>query len=110
MSTALVINETTMQQWLHNNYSVETVQTNLLNDGLEPSIVTNYINQYKKIRYAKRQTQGFIYMGIGAFLGFLSCVCTIVNAVPALYNAILYGLTAIAITVIFVGLYFVFED
>jgi hypothetical protein len=49
-------------------------------------------------------------MGIGAFLGFISCVCTIINAVPALYNAILYGLTAIAITIIFVGLYFVFED
>jgi hypothetical protein len=57
----------------------------------------------------KRQTNGFICMGVGAFLGFISCMLTVINPVPALYYYILYGLTSISITIIFIGLYLVFE-
>jgi hypothetical protein len=49
-------------------------------------------------------------MGSGAFLGFLSCVLTLINPVPELYNLILYGLTSIAIIIIVLGLYLVFEE
>lgn len=110
MPNTLVINEQTMQNWLQNNYSLQTIETTLLNDGVEPSLIEVYISQYKKIRYNKRQTLGFIYMSIGAFLGFISCVFTLTHAIPALYNVILYGLTSLAIAIIFIGLYFVFED
>jgi len=58
---------------------------------------------------ARRQAKGFICMGIGAILGFISCVMTLVNPIPALYDIILYGLTSIAIIIIFIGLYLVFE-
>jgi hypothetical protein len=34
---------------------------------------------------------------------------TVINPVPALYYYILYGLTSISITIIFIGLYLVFE-
>ena len=52
---------------------------------------------------------GFICLGIGAMTGFISCVLTLTNPVPELYNVILYGLTSVAVTIIFIGLYFVFE-
>lgn len=65
-----------------------------------------YINFEKK---RKRQLNGFILMGLGAFLGFVSCLLTVTNPIPELYNVILYGLTTFAIIIIMWGLYFVFE-
>jgi hypothetical protein len=59
--------------------------------------------------YAKRQTTGFILLAIGAVLGFISCVLTLANPVPALYYWILYGLTSIAVIILMVGLYYVLE-
>ncbi len=56
-----------------------------------------------------RQRRGFTLAGAGAVLGFISCVLTIINPIPELYYIILYGLTSIAILLIFAGLYFIFE-
>lgn len=56
-----------------------------------------------------RQTKGFICLAAGAFLGFISCVITLINPIPELYNLVLYGLTSIAVIIIFIGLYLVFE-
>lgn len=57
----------------------------------------------------KKQFNGFFCMGLGAFLGFISCVLSLTNPIPELYNVILYGLTSIAILIIVVGMYFLFE-
>jgi hypothetical protein len=48
-------------------------------------------------------------MGLGAFLGFISCVLSLTNPIPELYNVILFGLTSVAILIIVVGMYFLFE-
>jgi predicted RND superfamily exporter protein len=58
---------------------------------------------------SRRRNKGFIWTAAGAFLGFASCVLTIINPVPALYDLLLYGVTSLAILMIFVGLYLVFE-
>ncbi|MFZ7113883.1 MAG: hypothetical protein ACO1G9_00795 [Bacteroidota bacterium] len=58
---------------------------------------------------AIRQKRGFSFTATGAVLGFISCVLSLTNPVPELYYIILYGLTSIAILLIFVGLYFIFE-
>ena len=110
MSINIAITETTMQQWLQQNHTVEEVRISLLSNGLPDSLVDEYLVKYKKILGAKRQMNGFVCLTIGAFLGFISCVCTLANVIPSFYYEILYGLTSIAITIIFVGLYFVFED
>jgi len=57
----------------------------------------------------KRRIHAFMCLGVGAFLGFVSCVLTLTNVVPSLYNVILYGLTSVAIIVIFIGLYLLLE-
>lgn len=63
----------------------------------------------QKLKRARQQNLGFILSGIGAVLGFISCVLTMWNPVPSLYDLILYGMTSLAIIVIFAGLYLVFE-
>ncbi len=57
----------------------------------------------------KKQNIGFLLLGIGAFVGFLSCVLTMLDFAPELRGFMLYGLTSLALVLIFIGLYFVFE-
>lgn len=70
---------------------------------------TQTISTSKSEQLRKRGKKGLNCLLIGAFLGFISCVLSIINPVPDLYYHILYGLTSVAITVIFVGLYCIFE-
>jgi hypothetical protein len=63
----------------------------------------------KKEIYAARQSKGVKLMIAGAILGFFSCVITMTNPIPELYGIILYGLTSLAICIICLGMYFVFE-
>lgn len=58
---------------------------------------------------AKRHAKGFKLTGLGAFLGFISCILSILNPIPEIYYFILYGLTSISILIAFLGLYFIFE-
>lgn len=74
--------------------------------------ITNFAHhpeELKRVKNAKKQFTGFICLGTGAFLGFISCVLTLTNPIPELFNIILYGLTSVAILIICAGLYFVFE-
>ena len=57
----------------------------------------------------KKQFNGFFCMGLGALLGFISCVLSLTNPIPELYNVILFGLTSVAILIIVLGMYFLFE-
>jgi hypothetical protein len=109
MLYAAVIDQTLIQQWVTENHDPDTLREKLVRLGFEEEAIVNHISEYKKIRHAKRLVTGFVCIGVGAFLGFVSCVLTIINPIPELYNWILYGLTSIAITTIFIGLYFVFE-
>lgn len=82
------------------------VLQNLRQDALS---VEEKLKLSRKDRIAKRQTTGFVYMVVGAFLGFLSCVFTITNLFPGATGFVLYGLTSIAVLLVVAGLYFVFE-
>ncbi len=57
----------------------------------------------------KRLNQGIKLLAVGAVLGFLSCVLSIWNPIPAMYYIVLYGVTSIAILLIMIGLYYIFE-
>lgn len=98
-----------IQQWLAEKLDMDTIRQQLQQDGLSEEEIDISIRAFKKARYAKRQFAGFVYLGAGAFLGFISCVLTLVNPIPALYDYILYGLTSIAVTLMIVGLYQLFE-
>lgn len=57
----------------------------------------------------KRLNQGIKLLVVGAILGFLSCVMSIWNPIPAIYYIVLYGVTSFAILLIMLGLYYIFE-
>lgn len=96
-------------QALKNNWETEKVSEQLFAQGHDEMSVELLLREFKKLRNAKRQQIGFLLAGFGAFLGLLSCLLTIFNPFPELFNLILYGLTSVAIIIAFVGLYYIFE-
>jgi hypothetical protein len=109
MSYTTTVSPSSINQWLAEKLDPQQLRQKLLSQGWEEEKIADHINAFKKAKYAKRQSAGFIYLGIGALLGFVSCVLTMVNPVPELYDAILYGLTSVAMIFLFAGLYFLFE-
>jgi hypothetical protein len=98
-----------VRQWVASKMDLESVEQFLQEKGLDKEAVTAHLKAFKKEKNAKRQFIGFILTATGAFMGFLSCVLTLINPIPSLYYLILYGFTSLAILVITAGLYFVFE-
>jgi hypothetical protein len=109
MSFVSTIDAATMQQWIAAKLEPPAVEKELQSKGYDAESVARYLKEFKKARHAKRLFSGFVCMAIGALLGFISTMLTIFNPFPELYNYILYGLTSVAILVIFWGLYLVFE-
>ncbi len=85
------------------------VEQELMKRGITTGQMSGYLEAIKKIRCAKRRSTGFICMAAGALLGFISCVLTISHALPHMYDFIMYGLTTIAVSIVVLGLYYVFE-
>lgn len=109
MAEGITVETSILQQWVAENLTAEAIEERLRMKGLDQSLIMLHLKEYRKLKNAKKQVNGFIFMSIGAFVGFLSCVLTLTNAVPHLYNIILYGLTMTAILLIIYGLYLVVE-
>lgn len=103
------VSASAMQQWMADKLDTQKIEEELLVLGLDEEAIAIHIKEFKKFKYAKRQLTGFICLGVGASLGFVSCLLSIINPVPELYYWFLYGLTSVAILVIFLGLYYVLE-
>ncbi len=109
MSDSMSIDTDQLSRWAAEKMDPETVRATLESRGLDPDSVKSYMAQFRKLRNARKLFGGFLCCGIGAFLGFVGCVLSMVNPVPELYGFFLYGLTSLAILVIFAGLYLLFE-
>jgi hypothetical protein len=109
MSYCSTVNANTIRQWVAERLDAQKIQEELHAAGCDDVTIAAHLKEFKRLKYAKRQFTGFIYLGLGAFLGFISCLLTMINPVPELYNWILYGLTSIAMCILFIGLYYVFE-
>jgi hypothetical protein len=109
MSYLKAIDQSVLQQWAAAKLDLSAVEEKLRSMGLDAESISTQLKAYKRICNAKKQFMGFAFMATGAFLGFLSCVISLVNPIPELYNLVLYGLTSVAIIVIFIGMYCVFE-
>lgn len=96
-------------QALKDNWEVERVTKELLAQGHDEVSADILLREYKKLRNEKRHLKGFVLLGLGAFLGLISCLLSIFNPFPDMFNLILYGLTSLAITIAFIGLYYIFE-
>lgn len=106
---ASTFNATLIQQWVATGKSISELETELISKEYDDITIAEIIAAYKKQRTAKRQFNGFICLGLGAFLGFVSCLLSIFNPFPEYYYGILFGFTAFAIAIIVLGLYLVFE-
>lgn len=104
------INKNILTTWVNENLSLEVVMQKLNESGYDSETLNLLVQEFKKLKRSKRQSTGFCFTIVGAVLGFISCLLTILNPVPSLYNIILYGLTSVAIVVIVCGLYHIFED
>lgn len=109
MTTLIALNREQILQWISENKNTQAIQDELQAQGHKPESIESYIREFKKIKYARRQSRGFIFLLVGAFMGFLSCVLSLTNPVPDLYYWILYGVTSISISLLCIGLYLVFE-
>lgn len=98
------------KSWKSRNFTEEMITSELKENGLDSLQITELIQHYKKKCCEERQTTGFIITGIGAFLGFISCVLTMLDLFPQFRGFMLYGLTGIGVTIAFVGLYMIFEE
>ena len=103
------VNPAIIQEWIAGKLETSAVRQQLMEKGWNEETIAAHLAAFRKAKYGKRQFAGFICLGAGAFLGFISCILTLVNPVPELYNLILYGLTSIAMVLIFFGLYYLFE-
>jgi hypothetical protein len=109
MTYTTEVSPATIQQWLADKFNTTKIEQELTVKGCDAATIEAYINAFKKARNAKRQVMGFTCLGIGGFLGFISCILTIINPIPEWYNLILYGLTSVAVLVVFAGLYYLLE-
>lgn len=109
MTTNRLVDEEKLKQWQSQKKQAAFVEAALQAMGLDADAVNANLRAYKKLLQARRNFTGFMCMGIGAFVGFISCLLAILNPVPEWHNFFLFGLTGIAVLVVFIGLYLVFE-
>ena len=109
MAYTIPVDAEIIEQWIINQPDLQTIEAELLLKGMDAESISSHISEYKRLRNSQRQFAGFCCMGLGAFLGFISCILSIFNPVPELYNLILFGLTSVAILIIFYGFYCLFE-
>ena len=107
--TMPAIDDNLILLWIEAKLEPAAVEEQLRQKGFSDENIANYLDEYRKAKFAKRRFNGFFCTALGAFLGFISCLLTIINPVPELYNLILFGLTSVAILLICLGLYFLFE-
>jgi hypothetical protein len=109
MSNLSSINTHLLEEWVASKINVEEVNKKLNEMGLNEDAVAEHVKEFKRIRYHKRRFNAFIFMAIGAIIGFISCVLTVTDVLPHMFDIFLYGLTTAAAILVFRGLYLLFE-
>jgi hypothetical protein len=109
MPYSVTIDNTLLKQWNLSRLEPKAIEAELSSKGCDNDTISAYLEAYRKYKVDRKQFVGFFCMGLGAFLGFISCILSLTNPIPELYNVILFGLTSVAILIIVVGMYFLFE-
>ncbi len=103
------VSSSVVRKWILENLDAESIEQKLKSEGFGDETIAAYLNEFVKQKIRQKQSNGFIVTGTGAVLGFISCVLTLTNPVPELFHVILYGLTSVALLLIMLGLYLIFE-
>ncbi len=70
----------------------------LKNQALSAEEITTVWENYYHYRIDRRNTRGWLLMGIGGFLGLVSCVFTMLDSLPDFRGLFMYGFTGIAVS------------
>ena len=109
MSNSTSININLLEEWVSKKINLEEVSQKLKAMNLNEDEMAEHLKEFKRIRYHKRRFNAFIFMAIGAVVGFISCVLTVTDILPHMFDIFLYGLTTAAAVLVFRGLYLLFE-
>lgn len=109
MTVAANIDATLIHEWIAAKLDPDAVEKKLLEKGFTADEVKMHLKEFRKVRSARRLSAGMVYITIGSVLGCISTFLSIFNPIPELYYYILYGLTSVAVLILFWGLYFIFE-
>ena len=109
MTASHNVNQQILKQWVDSDFSEKEVIQHLQQLQVNDADAQIHLMEFKKKKLQRRTTMGVSCFIAGGFIGFLSCLLSIANPIPEWYNTILYGLTSLAMLVIFAGLYFIFE-
>jgi hypothetical protein len=85
------------------------IVSELRQQGLDSLQILETIDLFKKKYSEERQIAGFIIFAIGGLLGFVGCVFTMLDFYPNLREFFLYGLTSVAVIMVFISLYLILE-
>jgi hypothetical protein len=99
-----------IRKWIEEKTEPEIIRDQLQAMGHPENIIEAYIKEYKRLKGANKRFYGFIALGVGSVMGFISTVLTLINPIPELFNIILYGLTSVALIILIIGLYLVLES
>ncbi len=102
-------NEMVFRQWEQLKMSKSQVLEELGSHPLSPEEIASVWDSYSRYRVDKRNSQGWLWMGIGGFLGLVSCVMTMLDPLPDFRGIFIYGTTSVAVTMAFYGCYLVME-
>lgn len=98
-----------IETWIRQNIDQDSLVLNLRKEGKDETSIQMHIEAYKKALNERRQFNAFLLLGIGAFLGFIGCVLSLINPFPDYYFWILYGSTGLAACFIVAGFYVLLE-
>lgn len=97
------------RKWHQNKISKSQIFEVLENQGLSPEEISSVWENYSRFRIDHRNTRGWLWMGIGGFLGLVSCVLTMLEPLPVMRGVFMYGLTSVAVSMALYGCYLVME-
>ena len=109
MTNPQTVNFSKIQKWIADRFDSQKIEEELKALGYDDENIKVHLREFKKVINSKRQTNAFIFLAVGALLGFVSCLLALTNPVPEMYHLFLYGLTTLAAVIIFIGLYLLFE-
>ncbi len=98
-----------ISQWIKLNFSDDQIRENLKADAVNESDIEQYLNLYQKAKDSQRMNIGFVLTGSGSFMGFISCIASMLITHPHWNSIFLYGGTSLSVVIALYGLYLVFE-
>lgn len=68
-----IINTAAIEEWISNDLSEKTVESNLISKGYEAGTIKEYICEYKRLKRSKNFSFAFMVLTIGVQIGLVLC-------------------------------------